>query len=152
MSGQYDNARHHVRHLMVLSQALGMALLTTGTNASDVEVLRVRIPRKITIDEAALSFQIGGTGSVSDGTGAITLEKATASATTAFGSVALGASMVIASKNSSAFTVTSTDFAAGDELLVVTQASTVDTSGVLGHIAVGWVENFPSTADPVTGL
>ena len=70
----------------------------------------------------------------------------------ALGSVALGASMIIASKNSSAFTVTATDFAAGDELLVTTQAGTVDTSGILGHLTVGWVENFPSTADPVTGL
>ena len=52
MSGQYDNARHHVRHILSLAgDAAGNALLTSGTNTAAVEIIRVRIPRKITIDE-----------------------------------------------------------------------------------------------------
>jgi len=49
MSSTYDNARHQVRQLLSVGDALGFDFNVTGTNASDVESYRFRVPRKITV-------------------------------------------------------------------------------------------------------
>jgi len=154
MSDCYENARHQVRQLLTVGSALGGAVLTTGTNTAYVEVYRFKFPRKVHVDEAMVYFKTGASGSVSDGAAGVLIQKATSSATTAIGTYAYTASMLLASGTDGTFTMatgTNVDFAKGESLMVSTNIGTVDAAGVLAWVTIGWKEDFPSTADVDTG-
>lgn len=150
MSSTYDNARHQVRQLLVVGDALGFDFNVTGTNANDVESYRFRVPRKITIDEANVVFMTAATVAAAN-LSILSLKKSIGgtSGGAAFGTFQTAGTT--ADGTGAALTVTATDFAAGDHLIVAVAAGTNATSGWLAQLLVGWKETYPSTADPVTG-
>ena len=150
MSNQYDNARHQVRQLLPIADTLGFVVNTTGTNAADVPLFRFRVPRKITVDEGTLVCQTAATVAVATAfTVAIQKSVAGTGSLTTVGSVNIAGTT--ASGTGQAFTVTSTDFAAGDHLaLVLLAGTTANAGGYKGQVVLGWKETFPSTADPST--
>lgn len=150
MSDSYDNARHQVRQLLTVGDALGFDFNVTGTNASDVESFRFRVPRKITVDEATVVFMSAATVAAAN-LSIIALKKSTGgtSGGVAFGTFQTAGTTV--DGTGAALTVTKTDFAAGDHLIVAVSAGTNATSGWLAQMLIGWKEKFPSTVDPDTG-
>ena len=150
MSDIYSNARHQVRQLLTVGDALGYDFNVTGTNASDVESFRFRIPRKITIDEASVVFMSAATVAAAN-LSILQLKKSTGGTT---GGASFGTYQTIGTTVAglgAALTVTATDFAAGDHLIVSVAAGTNATSGWLAQVLIGWKEDFPSTVDPSTG-
>jgi hypothetical protein len=134
---QYDNARHLARGMLNVGASTGTTIV--GTAAADTVLFRYRCPRKMTFDEVTIVAMTGGTAAgpsvvVSKslaGTGA-----AAGFATHAFGTDADNASAAV--------TTTSTDFAAGDHLLISTVAGTA-ASSPKALLMLGWKETFPAT-------
>lgn len=146
---QYDDARHRVRQLLTVADTLGFVVNTTGTNASNVELFRLRVPRKITVDEASVVIMTGGT--VASATNCtLAIQKSVAGTGTASTIGSYNIAGTTADNTASAITVTSTDFAAGDHLLVVCLAGTVAKTGQKAQLLIGWKETFPATVDPGT--
>ena len=144
MSLQYDDARHQVRSLLSIGDTLGFVFNTTGTNASDVGLFRFRVPRKITVDEATVCFMTAATVAAAT-LSTIAIQKSvggTGTASVVGSYTTLGTT---ANNTAAALTVTSTDFAAGDHLIVACLAGTNATSGWKAQMLIGWKETFPST-------
>ena len=108
------------------------------------------MPRKITVDEASVVFMAAATVA-SANLSILELKKSTGgtSGGVAFGSYQTAGTT--AAGTGAALTVTATDFAAGDHLIVSVAAGTNATSGWLAQLLIGWKEDFPSTIDPSTG-
>jgi len=134
-SYKYDDARFHTRQQMVVGASTGVSV--PGTAASDTELFRIPITDACTIDKIRIVAMTGGTaagptlkfGKSLAGTGSVSQ----------FGTNAFGTNA-----NNAAFSVspTSTDFAAGDHLVITNGAGTAaSTPKVI--INVGWVEDFP---------
>ena len=150
MSQDYSNARHQTRNLLVIGDALGFSFNVTGTNTTIVASHRMRIPRKITIDEATAVFMSAATVAAAN-LNVLTLAKSVGGTgtVTAFGTFQTAGTT--AANTSAALTVTATNFAAGDHLIVGVGIGTHATSAWKTQVVIGWKETFPSTADPVTG-
>ena len=131
---KYDDQRFWTRQLMPIEASGGIDI--PGTAAAATVLIRLRIPRAITIDEATVVAMTGGTAAGPT----LALQKSLAGtgaganfATHNFGTAADNAS--------AALTVTSTDFVAGDHLLITNLAGTAASSPNF-NLILGWKETF----------
>lgn len=134
---KYDDARHLARGIITVGASTGTTIV--GTAANNVELWRFRCPRKMTIDEATV---VGMTGGTAAGPAVAVAKSLGGTGTaTAIGTHTFGTD---ADNVSAALTVTSTDFAAGDALVVMTVAGTA-ASSPKALLMIGWKETFPAT-------
>jgi len=131
---KYDSGRYHTRQLMPIAASAGISV--PGTAAAATTLVRLRIPRAMTIDEATVLAMTGGTAAGPT----LILQKSLAGTGTAAG-FATHAFGTDADNASAAITVTSTAFAAGDHLLIVNAAGTA-ASTPKANLLIGWKESF----------
>jgi len=128
----YDDQRFFTRNMLTCGAEAGISI--PGTAASDTELVRLRIPQAFTVDQATMVVTTGGTaagptvqvGKSVAGTGAVT-------------SIASQAVGTAANNASFSFTVTSTDFDAGDHLVISNVAGT-SASTPVAQIVIGFKE------------
>lgn len=131
----YDDQRFFTRQIMPIVPESG-GLSVPGTAAAATELVRLRIPRQMTIDEADIVAMTGGTA---DGPNVV-LQKSLAGtgAGVGFATHNIGTS---ADNASAGLTVSSTDFADGDHLLIVNAAGTAASTPAV-TLNIGWKERW----------
>jgi len=135
MSLKYDDSVHHTRRILPISASSGISV--PGTAASDTVLIRFRITDPITVDKASVVAMTGGTAAGPN----LVLQKSLAGTGTAAG-FATHNFGTAADNASAALTVASTDFAAGDHLLITNAAGTA-ASTPKANLMIGYVESFP---------
>lgn len=128
--GAYDEPRYHEQRTIVVT---GQAL--AGTSAAR-NLVRVRCPKAVTLKAATWCAITGGTAAAA---ATVTINKSLGG-TGALSACATKAFTTDADAASGAFTVTETDFAAGDHL-VISMAGTTAVEHVL-DMALDFVEDF----------
>lgn len=130
----YDDQRFHSRKIMPIVDSGGISV--PGTAAAATELVRLRMSKDMTIDEADIVMMTGGTAAGPT----LILQKS-------LGGTGAGAGFATynvgtAADNSSAgLTVTSTDFTDGDHLLIVNAAGTAASTPKI-TLNVGWKEKW----------
>lgn len=133
----YDDGRFQVKRSIVLGEAGGFAV--GGTNAANAELFRIRLARATKIEDIDIVAMTGGTaagpslvfGKSLAGTGTVANF-----ATHSFGTDA--------NNTAAGLTVTTTDFADGDHLVVSKVAGTAaSTPKVMANIS--WREDADTT-------
>ncbi|MEE9354199.1 MAG: hypothetical protein V3U75_01280 [Methylococcaceae bacterium] len=130
----YDDAQFFTRQVMPIADDGGISV--PGTAAAATTLVRLRIPRDMTIDEADIVAMTGGTA---DGPNVI-LQKSLGGTGSGVGFAThnVGTS---ADNASAGLTVTSTDFTDGDHLLIVNAAGTAASTPAV-TLNVGWKEKW----------
>jgi hypothetical protein len=108
-----------------------------GTDAAAVAKFRVRCPKAITITGATYCLPVGG-GTADARSIVIGKSLAGTGAVAGLGTAIIGTA---ANNASGAITVTETDFAADDHLVVQVAAGT-SANGARVDLAVEWIEDF----------
>ena len=131
----YDDGRYQGKQIMTPGAVSG-GMSIPGTAAADTVLVKLRMPRPVTIDAATSANMTGGTAA-----GPVVLLQKSLAGTGAgvtFGSYLMGTA---ADASTGVFTVTSTAFASGDALLVTNLAGTAAATPKM-NIAVEWKETF----------
>lgn len=124
----YDNPKQ----LMPIAASAGISV--PGTAASDTVLIRLRVPRAMTVDAASIVMQTGGTAA--GPTVAVQKSLAGTGTATNVGTYNVGTA---ADNTSAALTVTATNFAAGDHLLITNLAGTA-ASTPKANLMLEWKE------------
>ena len=131
----YDDGRYQSKQILTPGAVSG-GMTIPGTAAADTVLVKLRMPRPVTIDAATSANMTGGTAA-----GPVVLLQKSLAGTGAgvtFGSYLMGTA---ANSSTGVFTVTSTAFASGDALLVTNLAGTAASTPTM-NIAVEWKETF----------
>lgn len=134
-SQKYDDALFYARRLLVLATTAG-AITVAGTAAADTELLRLRLPVAMNIDEIDLTLITGGTAA-----GPTIQVGKSAAGTGTFAAFCTHAFNTSADDTGVGLTVAATAFADGDHLIVKNIAGTVAATPVV-NFAIGWTEEF----------
>ena len=124
----YDNPKQ----LMPIAASTGISI--PGTAAADTVLIRLRIPRAMTVDAASIVMMTGGTAA--GPTVAVQKSLAGTGAAASIGTYNVGTA---ADNASAALTITATNFAAGDHLLIANLAGTAASTPKV-NLMLEWKE------------
>lgn len=132
---KYDDGRYETMQLSVIGDSGGVSV--AGTAAANTELFRIRLTRAMTVSEASVVAMTGGTAA----SGPILAIQKSLAGTGAGTSLATHNFATSANNASAQLTVTETNFASGDHLLITNLAGTA-ASTPKAVVCLCWKEKF----------